>query len=485
MKTRFLTNHLLEKALEVFSIISNDGLPSFPAPDELSGSEREALRLALIAQPVNVQAARRRSCYNPNTIARDVLISSGEHPTERALNAHLECLVDRFKHVDSRTDLNTFRWDLVDPSPPEFKIMESIETDEGENTQLPVGQSSCMATFAPSEGPKRKFKSILTSIRGRGKGRGLSRGGRLGAARLDSYRTATSRDGRMIPGEFQNLPQSLHPTSSPILHKKSKMEHCNADVEGESSVNESENVVSVTAASADVLTSSMRCGGVLRNDGAGPEVPRRAAKIALSRGPIQRGSKTTQQSGAKNGHHKLRSKTKARSPASKNSPFTRPPGWLHDSNVDRTISVDKVAVIVPSLSPNFLATTLSYVEEPRMVEKKLKKWDSDLPSPNGFPDTGTYPVFRCKWVKCTSGGLHNLATLRKHVFKLHTSKSKPNVSNKLSCCWAGCAGCANADDQDKPSDFEDVQTLEKHIEEVHLKEIAWKLGDGPSSHPPG
>ncbi|PYH49536.1 putative C2H2 finger domain protein [Aspergillus saccharolyticus JOP 1030-1] len=67
-----------------------------------------------IVKPINADDAARKLFYDPKTIARDVLIASGRHPTEDPLNHHLFRLRDAFSHVDNGSDLTTFRWDLVD-----------------------------------------------------------------------------------------------------------------------------------------------------------------------------------------------------------------------------------------------------------------------------------------------------------------------------------------------------------------------------------
>lgn len=69
-----------------------------------------------IVRPIHKrQDALRRSKYNPDTIARDVLIATGSHPDMDPLNAHLNILRRRFKAVDLESNMSTFRWDLVDP----------------------------------------------------------------------------------------------------------------------------------------------------------------------------------------------------------------------------------------------------------------------------------------------------------------------------------------------------------------------------------
>ncbi|KAL1867807.1 hypothetical protein Plec18167_008553 [Paecilomyces lecythidis] len=93
------------------------------ASDE--AAKREALRRrGDIVKPINKMEALRRKYYNPKTIARDVLIAAGRHPTERPLNSHLQSLQETFSAVDFTSDMGTFRWDIVDPGGPPAPIVE-------------------------------------------------------------------------------------------------------------------------------------------------------------------------------------------------------------------------------------------------------------------------------------------------------------------------------------------------------------------------
>lgn len=67
-----------------------------------------------IIQPFDRKDAAEKTTYNPKTIARDILVASGRHPTEPALNHHLSRLRDIFNSVDNTADLQTIRWDIVD-----------------------------------------------------------------------------------------------------------------------------------------------------------------------------------------------------------------------------------------------------------------------------------------------------------------------------------------------------------------------------------
>ena len=70
-----------------------------------------------VAEPMYKRRdARHCSSYDVKTIARDILISSGKHPTMAPLNHHLEILREKFDYVNNDSDLSTFRWDIVDPA---------------------------------------------------------------------------------------------------------------------------------------------------------------------------------------------------------------------------------------------------------------------------------------------------------------------------------------------------------------------------------
>ncbi|GFF70920.1 hypothetical protein IFM61606_00049 [Aspergillus udagawae] len=99
-------------------------MPTMPPQESLSKysftpqdtTDRSYLKTRTdIAKPLSATDAAEKLQYDPKTIARDVLIASGRHPTEAPLNHHLFRLRDVFVGLDTASDLETFRWDLVDP----------------------------------------------------------------------------------------------------------------------------------------------------------------------------------------------------------------------------------------------------------------------------------------------------------------------------------------------------------------------------------
>lgn len=93
----------------------------------------------LLAKPLNKDEALKKQFYDPKTVARDILIATGRHPSERPLNVHLAGMLGKYIELDS--DVDTFEWDEVDPgghpvpkvditdvpaSKPRFKLGERV-----------------------------------------------------------------------------------------------------------------------------------------------------------------------------------------------------------------------------------------------------------------------------------------------------------------------------------------------------------------------
>ena len=184
-------------------------------------------------------------------------------------------------------------------------------------------------------------------------------------------------------------------------------------------------------------------------------------------------------------------KRRGRPPGSKNANTPRQP-----SSLRRTVPEDGIGIILPSRSPSVSSHSISYVEPTRAESSKRRKHKSDLEA-----TTPTYQIFICRWKDCHAE-LHNLETLRKHVFKVHSRAKKTSIDetwmrgtephdDSLLCLWQGCGRNEAGqifDVESLPSrslDFENEKTWREHIEVSHLRPLAWELGDGPSTHPSG
>jgi len=93
-----------------------------------------------------------------------------------------------------------------------------------------------------------------------------------------------------------------------------------------------------------------------------------------------------------------------------------------------------------------------------------------------------YQVYKCEWKDC-GAELHNLATLRKHLHKLHC---KPDDALQYKCMWSDCGKVVEEINGrtttriTRPT-FWFVDGWKQHVGKAHLEPIAWRLGDGPTS----
>ncbi|PVI08539.1 hypothetical protein DM02DRAFT_5167 [Periconia macrospinosa] len=100
----------------------------------------------------------------------------------------------------------------------------------------------------------------------------------------------------------------------------------------------------------------------------------------------------------------------------------------------------------------------------------------DSRSPSVVPG---YKSFKCKWQGCVAE-LHNLETLRKHVFKVHRKESP---SGMLECSWNDCADVASHDPLsnmriESAKTFARESDWQEHLVQTHFQPLAWTFGDG-------
>lgn len=89
------------------------------------------------------------------------------------------------------------------------------------------------------------------------------------------------------------------------------------------------------------------------------------------------------------------------------------------------------------------------------------------PAKTSEPVAPEYQVFKCGWMGCKSE-LHNADVLKKHIVKVH---GKADEDGGLFCQWEGCEVMERR--------WSGLEAWLKHVDNVHLEPIRWKLGDGP------
>ena len=80
-------------------------------------------------------------------------------------------------------------------------------------------------------------------------------------------------------------------------------------------------------------------------------------------------------------------------------------------------------------------------------------------------------AYLCEWRGCRAE-LHNLDTLRRHIYKVHTG-TEEDEGEHHSCRWAECALDG--------AGLRSAQELGDHVERAHLVPMSWHVGDGPDN----
>lgn len=98
-------------------------LSKAPGPNAES-LQQSRMRGRMLVEPIMRDRVARKSRYNSNTIARDVLLATGRHPDMRGLNQHLNSMQKLLGQHGGETDttgtkcdLSTIRWEIIDPEP--------------------------------------------------------------------------------------------------------------------------------------------------------------------------------------------------------------------------------------------------------------------------------------------------------------------------------------------------------------------------------
>ncbi|KAL8827735.1 MAG: hypothetical protein Q9170_006896 [Blastenia crenularia] len=408
--------------------------PLFVSP---STRQRELLNSEDIIQPIVEHKARKRTRYNPKTIVRDVLIAAGRHPSMQPLNYHLDSLRKTFKHVTDMSDLDTFRWDLVDPGEPiappadtrvsgDPRLIDADGNDADDEDQDMTQKPSRMALSAgpfvaipeSAEAPRKQYFSSFNAYADRMK---LDKIGRppklLGPKRKrNPNKPNPSLDISGTSAKLSNLPQHLSTESGPRTPQP------NSD-------------------GVSILGSSAGSPGIKRR----------------GRPP-----------GAKNKQPRKSTESHIASRPAINTTPARPSG------LRSTATTDGIEVVVPSPSPSVADTQRPKRRRPKKPTPKMATSQQTMP---------IHRIYKCQWENCPAE-LHNLDTLKKHVNK-HGDKFKEE-GGPFPCLWKDC-GARDYEEGDneeesvlQPLRFDRHENWTKHMDKRHVAEYAWTLGDGPS-----
>lgn len=396
-----------------------------PKPFKYKYSGRDALLLSHdIIEPMNKRRdALRRSTYNPKTIARDVLLGLGKHPTMAPLNAHLDVLKDRFKAVDYESDLSTFRWDLVDPE-GEANVGSS-DTDEEEAVHAVAAVARARPAplavmIKPTDGEVTKndqAPSLTVDSRGKPYKRG--------PYKKSGVRSAVQPSGSTDTLERQSLQSSLrvHNMIPPDLSQFAYNSPYTAEM----------NMTTPNTTSGSAQKHRGRPPGA-KNKQVRPDkgIPKKTRILSVGGTPSGRENRTVEE---------IKEETKqagTKKSSSPNTPtHTRPisttpvkPSGFGNSKSAMT-SADGIAVVIPSRSSSVVTLT------PQASAKKGRLEKTETAFNSTHSSAPSYTIYRCNWENCPAE-LHNLETLKKHV-----RKHRRDVDGVHPCLWADCFDSSN------------------------------------------
>ncbi|KAJ4347621.1 hypothetical protein N0V95_005268 [Ascochyta clinopodiicola] len=370
-----------------------------PRPMPMPSSE---LRYRALVEPLDRKKALRRNTYNPATIARDVLLACGRHPSERQLNQHLEKLKTSFPLISNDSDLSTIKWNLIDPgNPPPGYFKDGVQAlvedaDDEDNSEGEDGDRG-----------ERRESSHAISVEN---------------ARVQALPEATNpfiKQKRRGRKPRQSLPNSTTTTAPTTPDRQASSLNMSASAPRPSSA-------------AGVGYSAFRSATEYGPDG--KPLPKKKGRPVGWRKAIH-GSSVAQYRPAANGH------------TGKHEPQ----------------------------QPSTLRNVRTGGDEPILINSRSPSVTNRMPQ---------YQVFKCKWQNCEAE-LHNLATLKKHVFKAH---SKETAHSLLECLWEDCGTkVTNIDpmtnmslERTTPHAFGSEDAWRGHLQRIHFDPLAWEHGDGPA-----
>ena len=346
-------------------------LPSLP----------NSLEYTTYVKPLDRNKALRRNTYNPATIARDVLIACGRHPSQRNLNQHLDQLRTSLPNVTMESDLSTIRWDLIDPgNPPPDYFKERVEDLTQDADEEDSGDDERLRPRSPSNaiggdgGAQVKVQALLEAI---------------------NPFIKKKRRGRP---PRNSLPDTTEPVKQPPPMSSSDRPASGASGVGYSAFR------SATQYNPD-----------------GTPIPKKKGRPVGWRKAIHGSAATQVQTNPKKDTGLL-NKHQPPQPSSM-----------------RNVRTDDAVIRIDSRSPSVM--------------------------------NRVFQSYKCKWLNCKAE-LHNMDTLKKHVFKVHR---KDTVGNTLNCLWDDCIK-----DTHSPS-FDLESNWRSHVQQAHFDPLLWELGDGPAS----
>lgn len=442
--------------------------------------QRDLLRSENIVRRMDKRHdALRRSTYNPKTIARDVMVASGKHPSMAPLNFHLDILRKKFRHVEYNSDLSTFRWDLIDPGGPEIGALgdHDIDMNDADDEDAGFGDHGAgslvgrpvIATTANGEAYVASGNKIPPECKAK--------------ANLRILDTNITQPIKAIPQRKWKVPRrsegGIRRAIAGVLNGHQMTPQNLVSEEGMMTFSRASDddtmATTIPLAATDQIHKTPRG----RPRGSGKKAkriviattnPTTNPSINPTTNPIQGPSPGQRRRG--------------RPPGSKNKDTPRSSAPGNPMMIPTRPRPSETA----ALTPSGLRNAMTPSDRVAVVIGGGSSTVPDLSNEKRVPRQASTPqhkIYKCGWKGCPFE-LHNLETLRKHVYKHRDQFPK----SPFPCLWTNCGPIVISNDDEETNQREHLQFeteagWTQHMSGKHLEIYAWELGDGPSAHPSG
>ena len=415
-----------------------------------------------IVKKISKRKAARVSTYDPKTIARNVLLATGRHPNMAPLNSHLFPLLNTLSsYMDKDSDLETLRWDLIDPIPEGAKIVELPDDDD----DLVVGDLEPVATaqspkmdLTPSPQPKPRSRHRWKKPGEEDKG-----------SESKQEKSKGRRKGRMGDTHTTAAPAPSNPPRASSTGPKPRVPRPRASLGGLSnsaiaahSTIDKDRRATMSGALATNRSTEKNAGGVEKKASVSPRPRLKGPRMRLVGPPATPRSKPEEVS----------PKASAWTPVNNVETSTQPRSKL-------------AAVVIQSRTPS-----AAEPDENSAQANKRKNADTEdsvrprkraliIAVGNRSSSPPMFDAVKCRWKDCRAQ-LHTVGLLRKHTTKVHKHKAS---FGGYPCYWKGCSRPMALGKKVKGPvgmmekarqylDFDTENEWEEHIESAHLSELA-------------
>ncbi|KAG9682905.1 hypothetical protein KCU95_g13968, partial [Aureobasidium melanogenum] len=421
-------------------------------------SKHMELKNQTLVEPIRRAKVARKSRYDPRTICRDVLLATGRHPDMRPLNQHLN-VMHTFLKLHSKDveqdkfDLDTIRWDSIDPGEPIVEPVEPAEADRESTVEAETNGRN--VTDADDEGGSEDeggaplASDVAPAVTATD---GPSTTENTPAPSTSARHASTSQ---LVAVEIETNKGNHGRTRKPFPKAKPGRPRKSLPVTSESVANGKSPAKPATRRHTDV---HQRATSSIATDTARKQQTQNMSATPIPDKPVGYAAFRSQVTEYDENGNPIKRKG-------------RPVGWRKSIHSKAALAATGESGDGATPKSSAAQRTSRGQAAPSYAPPKQRRNRQPKPVVEVKEPEVEFNVYKCEWEDC-GAELHNIDTLRKHVLKLHGKKT---AEGDYECAWFGCF------QEDEVTAFDDMAQWMEHMESQHVKPISRTLGDGPRS----